>query len=64
MPDYEELIMDEFTTIECLIRVAVMAEMRARKFRNFDDEKSEDAYLSEAEHAIESARQLFILCHR
>ena len=64
MPDYEEFIMAEFTTIECLIRVAVMAEMRAHASRNLGDEKAEDAYLTEADHALESARQLYILQHR
>ena len=64
MPDYEEFVMTEFTTIECLIRVAVMAEMRAHASRSVGDEKAEDAYLTEADHALESARQLYILRHR
>lgn len=64
MPDYEEFIMTEFTTIEHLIRVAVMAEMRAHVARNLQDEECEEECLNVAEHALESARQLYILQHR
>lgn len=60
----EEQIDQEFSTIENLIRCSAMCEKTAAMCRNLNDPISEDRYLTEAIHALEAARQLFILIHK
>lgn len=61
MPDMEEVIHTQFCAIEAMLRVAFLAEEAARRTPNA---LLEDSYLETADHAIESARQLFILTHK
>lgn len=64
MPDIEEVIATEFETIVNLIRVSQMAEHSALVAGKLGEHLVEERYLNEADHALESARSLFILCHR
>lgn len=61
MPDIEEVIDSQFCAIEAMLRVAYLAEESARRTPN---ELLKSSYIDTADHAIESARQLFILTHK
>ena len=59
-----ETIESEWAAITSMLKVAFICEDMARKHRNAGEHALEDCYLTEAEHAYETAYMLYILTHK